>query len=94
MHNYVETREVRKKWGRNGIEKCMKNDQSMVKNFAKSSKRVLQGKVGGEPGQVMLIKWALNIVKFTGDLINDKWMEDDNLTGLGSRKCEKSFQGW
>lgn len=34
----------------------MKNDQSMVKNFAKSSKRVLQGKVGGEPGQVMLIK--------------------------------------
>lgn len=34
----------------------MKNDQSMVKNFAKSSKRVFQGKVGGEPGQVMLIK--------------------------------------
>lgn len=33
---------------------------------------MFQGRVGDELGQVMLIKWGLSVVVFTGDLVHDK----------------------
>lgn len=40
----------------------------------------------------MFIKWVFSRAEVIGDLVNDKWIgENDSLIGVGLRKWEKRF---